>query len=347
LSQSEHEIHWLRLEGNTRTQESRPLPENIHEVDWREAATRTTWLDYLKLKDSFAGVIDKVKPDIVHAGPIQRVALLPALTGFHPLLSMSWGFDLLEDAYRDPIWRWATRYVLDRSDWFTSDCQTTRRKAEAFGFPEGRMTIFPWGVDQEIFQPKDRGFMRRQVGYEEDLLIVHTRSWEPRYGVDVMLQGFRLAIRQEPHLRMFMLGGGSQEKMVKQFVQDHGLEERILFCGYKENEILAQYYRAADVYLSASHIDGSSVALMEAMACACPALVSDIPANLEWVRDGQEGWVFKDGNAQDLSRRIVEIARNRDEVPRRGALALRKARQDANWQENSRKLLETYRKMTA
>ncbi len=340
-------MHWLRLEQDTRKQEARSLPQNIHAVDWRGEATHTRWLDYLDLKHKFQRVIDEIQPDIVHAGPIQRVALLPALIDFHPLLSMSWGFDLLQDAYRDFIWQAATRYVLKRSDWFTGDCLAVRRKAEGYGFAPEKMTIFPWGVDLDVFQPLDRGFMRRQVGYEEDLLIVHTRSWEPRYGVDIALQGFWLAYQQESHIRMFMLGGGSQEEMVKGFVKEKGLEDRIQFCGYKENEALAQYYRAADVYLSASHIDGSSVALMESMACGCPALVSNIPSNLEWVQEGKEGWIFKDGDADSLANRIVEIARSREYVAERGALARRKAERHANWKDNFNKLLETYQKMVS
>lgn len=345
LSGTEHEVFWLRLEENARRQESRPIPLGINVVDWREKTLQTTWLDYLKLKDQFKQVVADVRPDIVHAGPIQRVALLPALVQFHPLLSMSWGFDLLQDAYRDLLWRVATRFVLKHSDWFTADCRTTCRRAEAFGFPAERMTIFPWGVDHEVFNPKGRDQMRRRMGYEEDLLIVHTRSWEPRYGVDVALQGFWLAWQQEPNLRMLMLGGGSQERMVKQFVQDKGLEERILFCGYKENDELAQYYRAADVYLSASHIDGSSVALMESMACACPALVSNIPSNLEWIKAGKQGWVFRDGDAHDLAERILEIAHNRNELPLRGAAAQRKAQKDADWNKSVEKLLQTYQQM--
>lgn len=316
-------------------------------VDWREEVTCTRWLDYLQLKKKFKSVIDDLQPDIVHAGPIQTVAMLPVLAGFHPLLSMSWGFDLLEDMDRDFIWKTATRFVLDNSDWFTADCHTTRRRAEALGFPSEKVTIFPWGVDHAVFNPNGRDADRKQIGFEDDLLIVHTRSWEPRYGVDVMLQGFWLAFQEEPHLRLLMLGGGSQEEMVKGFVQEKGLNERILFRGYQQNEKLAQYYRAADVYLSASHVDGSSVALMEAMACACPALVSDIPSNLEWIHHGEEGWVFKDGDPQSLAERIIDIAHKRNEIPEKGILAQHKAEKDANWPENFKKLLETYRKMVS
>lgn len=328
-------------------QEIRPIPDGVQVVNWREATTKTTWLDYLSLKGKFAAVLEEIKPHIVHAGPIQRVALLPALVDFHPLLCMSWGFDLMQDVDRDLIWREATRFVLKRSDWFTSDCHATRRRAEAFGFPGERVTIFPWGVDHAVFNPDGRSQMRQKMGYEDDLLIVHTRSWEPRYGVDVALQGFWLAWQQQPRMRMLMLGGGSQEEMVRKFVKEKGLQEHILFCGYQENDKLADYYRAADVYLSASHIDGSSVALMESMACACAPLVSNIPANLEWVKEGKSGWVFRDGDAHSLAERILEIAQNRDELPQRGAAAADKTRRDANWPDNVEKLLNTYQKMVA
>lgn len=258
---------------------------------------------------------------------------------------MSWGFDLLEDARRDKTWEDITRFVLLHSDWFTSDCQATKNIAVSYGMPDPRTTVFPWGVDLNLFNPERSGFMRRQVGHEEDLLLVHTRSWESRYGVDIALQGFWKALQTEPNLRLFLLGSGSQEDQVKKFVTDKGLSNRIHFCGYLQNEALAGYYQAADVYLSASHIDGSSVALMESMACGCPALVSDIPANLEWVADGEQGWVFKDGDPDNLAEKIINISQNRKDVFSCGKQARTKAEADADWPKNFAKLMDTYDRM--
>ena len=298
MSGTQHEIYWLRLEQDRRTQEARPLPEGIKEVSWREAATRTGWLDYIGLKKKFAAVLEEVQPDVVHAGPIQRVALLPALAGFHPLLSMSWGFDMLEDAGRGPLWRAATQYVLDRSDWFAADCHTVRRKAQTFGFPPERMTIFPWGVDHEIFQPKDRGFHAPPGGLRGRSAdcahpLVGTALRRGRHAGG-LLAGYSTAAQ---FAACSCWAADRRKNRSRVLSKTKAWKNAWLFCGYKENESLAQYYRAADVYLSASHVDGSSVALMEAMSCGCPALVSDIPSNLEWVHDGREGWVFKDGSS--------------------------------------------------
>jgi glycosyltransferase involved in cell wall biosynthesis len=311
-------------------------------VNWRSDDKAVSFQDYQDLQKIFETAVIKINPDLIHAGPIQRVAYLPALIDFHPLLTMSWGFDLLQDSRCNKTWDDITRFVLERSDWFTSDCQTTKNIAVGYGMPESRTTVFPWGVDLKLFNPESSGLMRRQVGYEEDLLIVHTRSWEPRYGVDIALKAFWQALQSESKLRLFMLGGGSQENLVKQFVEAKGLSGSVHFCGYQQNEALVGYYQAADVYLSASHIDGSSVALMESMACGCPALVSDIPANLEWINDGVEGWVFKDNDSDNLAKKIIHISQNRDEKFSCGKQARVKAESNADWQKNFAKLLDTY-----
>ena len=111
-------------------------------MTWRDD-DRTLGLDeYPLIKDEFARAVERIKPDLIHAGPIQRVAYLAALIGFHPLLTMSWGFDLLEDAKRDERWAEITRFVLERSDWFTSDCRTTRDLAVFYGMVRSALPFF-------------------------------------------------------------------------------------------------------------------------------------------------------------------------------------------------------------
>jgi glycosyltransferase involved in cell wall biosynthesis len=100
----------------------------------------------------------------------------------------------------------------------------------------------------------------------------------------------------------------------------------------------------ADVYISSSHVDGSSVSLMEALACGLPCLVSDIPANKEWVFEGQNGWLFPDGDADALAEKILAAISQPGELARIGSAARLVAEQRANWQVNFRKLLLAYEK---
>ena len=222
------------------------MPEGVIPVDWREDQKPVYWSDYKDLAQQFGSAVESIKPDLIHAGPIQRVAYLPALIDFHPLLAMSWGFDLLEDARRDGTWKEITRFVLQNCDWFTSDCRTTKEIALNYGIPESRTTVFPWGVDHKIFNPDARGSMRRQVGYERFLIV--TRAHGNRVMVLILqLKAFTKLSSLRQIFNYFCLGGGSQENLIRSFINDKGISERVQFFGYKENEALAGYYQAADV----------------------------------------------------------------------------------------------------
>ena len=57
----------------------------------------------------------------------------------------------MQDAERGPLWRWVTRYTLQRSSFFVSDARVTRDRAVAYGMLPQRTAVFPWGVDLRRF----------------------------------------------------------------------------------------------------------------------------------------------------------------------------------------------------
>ncbi len=81
---------------------------------------------------------------------------------------------------------------------------------------------------------------------------------------------------------------------------------------------------------------------MEALACGLPCLVSDIPANKEWVFDGKNGWLFPDGNVEALAGKILAVIENRKSLPEIGKNARQVAEERADWQKNFQKLLQAY-----
>ena len=74
---------------------------------------------------------------------------------------------------------------------------------------------------------------------------------------------------------------------------------------------MPEIYPLADVYLSASTAEGMSNALLEAMACAVPGVVSDIPGHRELVQHGVTGWVFDGPEGLDaILARLVQLRRD-------------------------------------
>ncbi len=337
LASTEHQVYFLRLERAANLQEQRPLPAGIELVDWAGGKDPARMKDGLKLLSSFRAVLERLKPDLVQAGPIQRSAFLAALSGCKRLLSMSWGYDLLQDAAINSFWGWATRYTLQHSAAMLGDCATVRNLAIQYGMRPDRIVTFPWGVDLATFSPRVP-----KPASGTDFNLLSTRGFELIYGIDVLARAFVIAAKQCPALHLTMLGDGSLNTAVRQVFLVGNVFERVHFPGQVSYAELPGYYQDADLYLSASHSDGSSISLLEAFACGTPAIVSDIPGNQEWVMPGVNGWLFPDGDPQALAAAILRAVDQRTDLlaMRRSARLL--AEQRADWNKNFPQLEQAY-----
>jgi glycosyltransferase involved in cell wall biosynthesis len=233
---------------------------------------------------------------------------------------------------------------LKRTDVLVADCETIAQLAVAHGFPRERIVTFPWGLDLAQFSPGEDDSLRERRGWQDNFVLLHTRSWEPLYGVDVFIKAFIQAARQRPELRLYLLGNGSQAGMLRQMLLQAGMLDYVHFGGQVKQTDLPRYYRAADLYVSASHSDGSSLSLMESLACGTPALVSDIPGNREWIEPGVAGWLFKDGDPDALAQGILQAVEQRKSLKTIGQNARKLAEERADWSKNFEKLLEAYEK---
>ncbi len=339
LSKTDHEVFYLKLEANKRQTEDRPIPENVQQILWEGGQREFRWRDVPRLTLTLKHLTRQIQPDLIHAGPIQTCAFVAALSRFRPILTMSWGYDLVMDADKSAWMRWVTRYTLKRSDFFVSDANVSRDKAVAFGMAPERTVIFPWGVDIEHFTPKTF-----KPSTFQPFTIFCNRAWESMYGVDVLAKAFVKVAAANPDVNLILLGGGSQGAKIRQILMNGGAMDRVHFGGQVSQADLPRWYHMADLYISPSHVDGSSVSLMEALASGLPCLVSDIPGNKEWIEEGVNGWLFRDGNVDDLTEKVLYAIQNRQRFEKIGDAARKTAEQKADWKKNFGKLLEAYDK---
>ncbi|MBI5945509.1 MAG: glycosyltransferase family 4 protein [Chloroflexi bacterium] len=346
ISDGGHEIFFVQLEGNRRQVEDRPIPENVTQVIWKGGHEPFKWSSLAKLTLDFRRLVNEIKPDLIHAGPIQTCAFIAVLSGFRPILSMSWGFDLMDDVHKNKWWEWVTRYTLKRSTFFTSDANVTRDMAVKYGMNPEKAVVFPWGVDLEHFAPTMDYRPSTTVSRPSSAVTLFcNRSWEIRYGVDVLARAFVKVAQQNENVDLILLNGGSQGNVIRNILQSGGVLERVTFGGHVSQTDLPNWYHMADIYVSPSHVDGSSVSLMEALACGIPCLVSDIPANKEWVVENENGWLFCDGDADHLAEKILAAISQREKLPEIGRASRRSAEMRADWQKNAEVLMNVYRKV--
>ncbi len=125
----------------------------------------------------------------------------------------------------------------------------------------------------------------------------------------------------------------------------HGLEGVVRFVGAVAPEQMPAWLRAADVYVSNSWSDGASLSLLEAMACGLPAVVTDVPALLEWVSDGVNGLVVRRGDSLGLADAILRLLADEPLRRRMGQQNAAIAAARADWTANFQRLEAIYQQL--
>ena len=303
---------------------------------------------YRKLLPQFQSVLKEIRPALVHAGPIQSGGYLTALADFHPMLLVSWGSDLLIEAERNLEWKQATELALRKADAFYCECGPVRDKANSFRkFSDSQIVQFPWGVKQGMFSPvgplppSDKYVRRAGTS-----TFIYTRSYDPLYGTDVLLDAFLRARSANPSLRLLLVGNGIHDRSLKRFIETHDLNDAVQLVGPQSMEEMPMWFRAVDAYVSCAKSDGSSISLLEAMSTGLPVIVTDIPSNREWVSEPENGYLAPAGSPQGVADRMLQVAKltpqEREEISERNRRVVAKR---ADWDKNFPRLLEMYERL--
>lgn len=342
IASAGHEVYYARL-YNTPVDLS-PLKnvEGVHLVKIKGIDRRITPFSYFRFVRDFRKLVWKLSPDVIHAGPVDKCGSIAAFSGYHPLVVMSWGYDLMKTALESRIWNLLAKYALRSADQFTSDAIVTRDQAIRFGMDEAKCTTFPWGVDLTHFSPGTR-----TPGTDPTITLFCNRSWEENYGVEVLARAFVRVAERNDQVRLLLLGSGSMETRIKNILEQGGDSSKVEFPGRIAQAQLPDYYHLADIYITPSHVDGTSVSLMEAMACGLPVIASDIPGNVDWVVEEKNGWLFKDGDDTGLADKIEFAIQNRSKLALLGKESRAAAERRADWKVNVKVLFDTYQRAIA
>jgi glycosyltransferase involved in cell wall biosynthesis len=150
--------------------------------------------------------------------------------------------------------------------------------------------------------------------------------------------------KHHPGLRLLLLGNGPLAPHIRSIFLNGGVSDLVFMPGQVSQDHLPDYYRAADLYISTSHSDGTSISMLEAFASCTPVLLSDIPGNREWITSpGDVGWLYRVGDVADLIRGINYAIDNRNQLSPMGRAARLLAETRGNWESNFPQLFEAYK----
>jgi glycosyltransferase involved in cell wall biosynthesis len=263
----------------------------------------TKILGYSSAMGSLKEELASFRPDIVSALYLGGYGLIAAKSGFRSLAVSSLGSDLLVDYPSSIVHRLQIRYVLKKADLVITDAEELSRIAIAIGARPEKILKAYMGIDETIFFPPGRT-RRDENGRGGRPRVVSTRNLYPIYGVDLLVDAAPV-IREKRDTLFIMCGDGPERSRLEEKVKRLGLEKSFVFKGTLKPAGIAKELRAADVYVSTSTSDSTSVSLLEAMACGALPVVTDLAANREWITDGDNGFIIPTGNPSALADAVL------------------------------------------
>jgi glycosyltransferase involved in cell wall biosynthesis len=287
--------------------------------------------------------------EVFTVGVADRDAILTALPSTAPVLAgplttvtralvdlprrvvgLSWGFDIQPGH--------AQAAEPGSLDWLPSldalivDSPSSSQIAQSLGMDPARIHLLPWGIDLEAFPAEGPA---ADLGLPHGTRVVLSlRRHDDLHRTADIVEAFGRAAALDPHLVLVMGGSGPLTDQHRLRVTELGLADRVRFTGHVDETDIAPLLRAADLYVTATETDGTSVTLLQAMACGVPVLASAIPGNEWWIEDGVTGRTFAVGDIDALAELMVGERRSQAVLDAARAAVLERA----DWQANRRAL---------
>jgi glycosyltransferase involved in cell wall biosynthesis len=286
----------------------------------------------------FRKCVKTLNPDLLIGNGVSGTnpyGLCGALSGHHPFFVLVWGSDILVEAKNSWILRQIAKYILKKADAVIVDNEIKSRAAIELGCKRSKIWKFPWGIDLEKLHSGDNCIeVRRQLHWENSRIVVSTRNHFPIYGIEYLLKAIPIVVEKIPQARFLIIGGGPLTKTLKRIANQLGVTQYTHFTGFVPNQQIPSYLRASDIYVSTSFSDGSSLSLLEALACGLPAVVSDIPGNHEWIQNGRNGFLVPTKDSETLADKIIFLLENDDIRKPMSSYNSELAKVKADWNQN-------------
>jgi glycosyltransferase involved in cell wall biosynthesis len=213
------------------------------------------------------------------------------------------------------------------------------KEIEKMGIGQEKILTFPMGIDESFLKAgRNRG--KRMEG--QSLTVLSNRNLLLLYNVSLLIQAIPAVLKEEPHTRFIIAGDGQEKEALSKEATNLKVGSFVEFLGRIPHEEMADLLAQADIYVSTSLYDGTSVSLLEAMGSGAFPIVTDIPANREWITDGRNGFLVPVKGEKYLANRIIDAIRDQALREKSKMQNISIVEQKALWPANIEKIQKVY-----
>ncbi|HET6208073.1 MAG TPA: glycosyltransferase family 4 protein [Terracidiphilus sp.] len=169
-----------------------------------------------------------------------------------------------------------------------------------------RLVLLSNGVDTRHWRPEPsvRVQHHKRFGLTGRFLWFAAGRLDPVKGYPTLL---RAMMEVPAEALLVVAGAGPDEGKLRSMAVEHGLETRVQFLGFQPDVL--PWMQAADAFVLSSRWEGLPMSLLEAGACALPAVVTDVPGSREIIEHGRNGFLAPSGDISSLGDAMTRMMR--------------------------------------
>jgi len=169
------------------------------------------------------------------------------------------------------------------------------RAFAALGFPESKMYRFGY------FEKMPANKLDEAIPAALTTDIVYVGRLARGKGIELLIEAAAPLLRDDCQLRLRIVGGGALEPELRRLVSAFGLELQVVFTGVVPSRSVPGLLQGVLMLVLPSEADGWGIVVNQALQAGTPVIVSDSCGAAELVANGVDGYVFRTGDAQNLS----------------------------------------------
>lgn len=254
-----------------------------------------------------------LKADIIHVMGVRRPLPLFALylARYYdiPIIMNFVGSDVLTSRNPEDLKIWEeckidTINSIQQADGFISFSQGITDAARKLLPNLGEITTVYSGIDlKRIHKPNAKKHLGRY--------IIAARRLIYNKGIDILLKAFKIVQDAIPTISLYIIGDGPEKENLLKLVGNLNLRN-VHFTGTIPLEELFSYMKAAEVHVCPSRAEGGGIVNVEASACGCIPIGSNVDGIPEYIQDNISGLLFQSESYEQLASKILDILNNPD-----------------------------------
>jgi len=243
-------------------------------------------------------IIHELNPDIIHVHQANTYGFIASMANKRsiPMVLTTLGSDVLLLPKRGFLYRCIVNKSLRDANFITADACFM---AEAIHGLIGQkdVTIANFGID---ICPIPKGHKKEKILYSN-------RLHKDLYNIDKIISGCATFLKKNTEWSLTIGANGNNTELLKAQAKQLISDEQVSFIGFVTADINRAIYIKSAIYISIPNSDGTAISLLEAMAYGAIPVVSDLPANREWIVDGENGIILRDRNVEEALGRALEL----------------------------------------